>query len=88
MNTVAADLTTKDHCNTQIRVESSSGKLDPVLRLRVLVDIKILETIIGTLVIVEQEAVPQVESGILEQERAAPLQYQVIEYLNLLYHNL
>ena len=62
MTTVAVDLTTTD--NTQKRVESWSGKLDLVLRLQALIDIKILEIIIGTLVIVEQEVVPLVESGI------------------------
>ena len=94
--TTVVRLTTIDNCNTQIREESSSGKLDLVQQLQALIDIKILETSIGTLVIVEQEAVPLVESGILEQECAAPpysykliFHYDmVIEYLNLLYHDL
>ena len=73
---MVVDLTTIDN-NTQIKVESRSEKLDLVLQLPVLIDINIPEINIGSLVVVEQEAVLLVESGIVVQECAAPLQYQV-----------
>ena len=64
---MVVDLTTIDN-NTQIKVESWSEKLDLVLQLPVLIDINIPEINIGSLVVVEQEAVLLVESGIVESK--------------------